>query len=427
MLVVELTSDKFYGGASLKKYIWICLVVFLSFSIAFASNDTTEDYEYIIDENYDYNSGYEENIFSEAEYENVMMKAKVIEASEAYSYDDGYTVSPVQDVKVKILDTRMKNEILDIKYSLAYYSDDVMIADTLDVGDRVYVYAVFEDGRMSGDAYIGYVDKQNTIWWLVCIYAAAIILIGGIKGLKALISLVITVLAIFFFAIPQIFNGANALLITILTAVMVIIITLILISGFNKKTIAAIIGTTAGIIVAGVFAISFGNEMKLSGIDEESYMLTTADINTVFDFKGIMFSGIIIGALGACMDVGMSLSSAMYELKKESPGITRKRLFKAGMNVGKDMMGTMTNTLILAYVGGSICTILLFMGFDFKMFEILNQEKIAEEILRSLAGSMGLVCTLPLTALICSLLFGGETGKNVVKDREEKMLYGKEK
>lgn len=401
----------------------ICFI-FLFCGVAFATEDISDDYEYVIDDNYDYSLGYSDDDVASSlntTYENVMMKAKVIEAGEKYDYDDGYSVMPTQDIKVKILDKRMKDEILDIKYSLSYYNtDDGMTADLLNVGDKVYVYANFEDGVMVGDAYIGYVDKQDTIWLLVILYSALIIIIGGVKGVKALVSLIITILAFFIFTIPQIFAGANAMLVTILTSIVVTIITLILISGFNKKTVAAIIGTTAGIIVAGVLAVIFGTQMKLSGIDEESYMLTTADVNTVFDFKGIMFSGIIIGALGACMDVGMSLSSAMYELKKESPDISRARLFKAGMNIGKDMMGTMTNTLILAYVGSSTCCILLFMGFNFKMFEILNQEKIAEEILRSIAGSMGLVCTLPLTALVSSILFGGRSAsrRKEIQDRE---------
>ncbi len=413
----------------MKKYFNFCFLICFILILcgkSFATSNIDDDYEYIIDENYDYSSGYatDDDVYvskSDTVYENIMMKAKVIEAGEKYEYNDGFSITPTQNVKVKILDDRMKDEILEIKYSLSYYNtDDGMTADLLNVGNKVYVYANFENGVMVGEAYIGYVDKQDTIWFLVILYSALIIIIGGVKGVKALVSLIITILAFFLFTIPKIFAGANALLVTILTAVVVTIITLVLISGINKKTLAAIIGTTAGIIVAGILAIIFGNQMKLSGIDEESYMLTTADVNTVFDFKGIMFSGIIIGALGACMDVGMSLSSAMYELKKESPEISKKRLFKAGMNIGKDMMGTMTNTLILAYVGSSTCCILLFMGFNFQMFEILNQEKIAEEILRSLAGSMGLVCTLPLTAFVSAMLFGNkkELKKNInIDDR----------
>lgn len=393
----------------MKKLTFFLLIIIAICGAAFATDiiDENDEYNYIIDENYDYSLGYQNNENDDITYENVMMKGVVVEAGEVYNYKDIYSsmAVPTQDLKVKILDDRMKDKVLEIQYSLAYYADDVIVADPLQVGNKVYVYANFENGEMVGQGNIAYIDKQDTIVFLGIIFAGAIVLIGGMKGVKALISLIITVCALFLFMIPQIFNGANALLISIVTAVGIIIITLLIISGINKKTLCAIIGTSAGIILAGILAVVFGNVMKLSGVDEDSYMLTTADVNTVFNFKDIMFAGIIIGALGACMDVGMSLASAMYELKKESPDMNGKKLFKAGMNIGKDMMGTMTNTLILAYIGSSMCIVLLFMGFKFQMFEIINQEKIAEEVLRSLAGSIGLVCTIPLTALICSFIY----------------------
>ncbi len=406
----------------MRKWTFFCLLVLMIFSVVHATenidNNTTnneENYEYIIDENYDYSQGYKTNEKEETNYENVMMKGVVVEAGEKYNYKDPYSdmAVPVQDLKVKILDDRMKDTVLSIQYSLAYYADDVIVADPLKEGNKVYVYANFENGKMVGEGNIAYVDKQSPIIWLAIIFAVAIIVIGGINGIKALVSLVITILALFLFLIPRIFAGANAMITAIITAVGITIVTLLIISGFNKKTLSAILGTSAGIILAGIIAVIFGNIMKLSGVDEDSYMLTTAGLNTVFNFKNIMFAGIIIGELGACMDVGMSLASAMYELKKESPDITGKNLFKAGMNIGKDMMGTMTNTLILAYIGSSICVVLLFMGFKFQMFEIINQEKIAEEVLRSLAGSIGLVCTIPLTAFICSVLYKGKIEKKV--------------
>ncbi len=407
----------------MKKWTVFVIMIMVLFSVVLATSDD-EDYDYIIDENYDYNLGYGENDEIPQEddtvYENVMMRGKVIEATEPYDYQDMYSDMslPYQDLKVRITDKRMKGTVLSIQYCLSYYADNIMIADPVNVGDYVYVYANLEDGEMVGEPYIAYVDKQNPILWLMAIYALAIILIGGMKGFKALVSLVITILAIFLFMIPQIFQGTNALLVTIITSIFVTMVSLFLISGFHKKTWAAIIGTISGIVVAAVFAIGFGSAMKLSGVSEESYMLTTADVDVKFDFKGIMFSGILIGALGACMDVGMSLASAMEELKKESPDISRTRLWKAGMNIGKDMMGTMTNTLILAYVGSSTCCILLFMGFHFEMFEIINQEKIAEEIVRALAGSLGLICTIPLTALVSSILLGGNR-KNELKENED--------
>ena len=197
------------------------------FSVVFATGDINEEYEYIVDENYDYSLGYydAEDESEDIVYENVMMRAKVIEAGKVYDYKDEYSdiATPCQDISVKILDDRMKDTVLDIQYSLSYYADNVMVADPVGVGDKVYIYANFEDGEMIEEAYVAYVDKQASIWWLVAIYAFSIVLIGGLKGLKALISLIITILAIFLFAIPQIFNGANALLVTIFTSIIIMI------------------------------------------------------------------------------------------------------------------------------------------------------------------------------------------------------------
>ena len=122
------------------------------------------------------------------------------------------------------------------------------------------------------------------------------------------------------------------------------------------------------------------------------------------------FGGIIIGALGACMDVSMSIASALNELKEESPNITIGKMIKAGMNIGRDMMGTMTNTLILAYTGGSLILIMIFMSVNLQLYEIVNQEMMLEELLRSIAGSFGLVATIPFTTVVTSLLMGRRKG-----------------
>ena len=159
-------------------------------------------------------------------------------------------------------------------------------------------------------------------------------------------------------------KGTNPLFISTIISIIITVISLVIIAGFNKKALAAMIGTSCGIIIAGLFAIIFGNLMQLSGVCEDARLLVSVMDASVIDFKGILFAGIIIGALGACMDVSMSIASALYELKRESPDITLVKMIKAGMNIGRDMMGTMTNTLILAYTGGSIITIMIFMGAD---------------------------------------------------------------
>ena len=238
-------------------------------------------------------------------------------------------------------------------------------------------------------------------------------LIGGTKGIKSLISLIVTIIGIFYVLVPGIMNGKNPLTITVLISMASIIVTFLIIAGFNRKSYAAMLGTIGGVVVSGVFALIFGNLMNMTGMCEETGLLAgLSDAAKTFDFRGILFSGIIIGALGACMDVGMSIASALQELKSEKPEITIKGLIKSGMNIGKDMIGTMTNTLILAYTGGALVTILIFAVGNLDIYEVLNKEIITEEILRAIAGSIGLICTIPLTTLASGVLIGNERKKS---------------
>ena len=132
---------------------------------------------------------------------------------------------------------------------------------------------------------------------------------------------------------------------------------------------------------------------------------------TEFDLVEIIFAGIIIGALGACMDISMSIASALDEIKKENPEASQSTLFKAGMNIGKDVMGTNTNTLILAYVGSSLTILILYMAYGMSFAEIADVEVVAEAIIRSLAGSIGIIGVIPLTAFISSMLYSSKNKK----------------
>ena len=228
-----------------------------------------------------------------------------------------------------------------------------------------------------------------------------------------MLRLIITIGLVFCILIPGILEGKNPVLLTILVSCLTIFATFLIVSGFHKKTFAAICGTIAGVVAAGVIGLVFSNLMMLGGINEDARMLSVSveEDQEMFDFKGIMLAGIMISALGACMDVGMSIASSLSELKTENPDMTTSKLIKSGMNIGKDVMGTMTNTLILAYVGSAMLCILLYTVNNFNLSTILNQEDIAMEVLKSLAGSIGLVCTIPLTAIISGLIMGA--GKNV--------------
>lgn len=234
-----------------------------------------------------------------------------------------------------------------------------------------------------------------------------LILIGGMKGFKSVISLIISGIAIFFIMLPMIFRGYNPVFITILVSTAVSISTLLIISGKNMKTWAAIMGTTGGVVLAGILAFVTGSAAQLTGLgDEEIQSLLFIPQQINFDYRGILFSGMIIGALGAVMDVGMSIASAIEELKLANPSLGIMALIRAGMKIGRDIMGTMANTLIFAYAGGAIPLILVFMSYNTPLIKIINLDLIATEIVRALTGSIGLIIAVPITSLAAGILFG---------------------
>ena len=398
----------------LKKILFISFVILFFICNSFASEETF----YVSGEAFDINEKIaEEEMINESNNKIVDKKYKdisktfkgvVVNAGSKYEEKDEFIqdFTPYQDVRIKITDGDYTSIVL-VKYQLSYYLGSSIPADELEVGDEVYVNVTYDKDGDITQTYIEYINNERFLIAMIIIYAGAVILIGGIKGFKALIGLVLTILAVFFVMVPLIFDGYSPLLVTIVTCIAVALITFIIISGFSKKTLAAVIGTAGGIIVAGIFAVVFGNLMKLTGACEHSNQLSMIEDGSRFDFEGIMVSGIILGALGACMDVGMSIASSINEISETTKGMSVKKLIKSGMNIGKDVMGTMTNTLILAYVGTSLFVILLLKGYEIEPYQIANNtELVIEEVLRAIAGSFGLIFTIPITTFASSILMG---------------------
>lgn len=252
-------------------------------------------------------------------------------------------------------------------------------------------------------AHISDVNRRDTIKTMAIVFVSVLIIFGGFKGLLSVLSLLLTFLLIIFLLIPLIINQVNPILATILVSSISILINFILINGFTKKSFCAIISTIGGTIIAGVFALYFGNLMALTGLCDDNVQTLVTHTNVIINYKGLLFSGMILGSMGAVMDIGMSITSFIFEIKEKKPNISSISLFKSGINVGKDIMSTMTNTLILAYAGASLPLFLYFSNMDASFIGVINMEFIAEEILRSISGSIGLVLTIPLTSLIASI------------------------
>lgn len=250
-------------------------------------------------------------------------------------------------------------------------------------------------------------DKQRDYGLLIItiILFISIILIGGKQGLKSILTLVFTITVIVTVLLPLTLRGYNPLLCTIIIIGIVTIVTLTVISGFSTKTLVAVMGTMCGVIIAGIIAVMVGKEINLTGLANEDvqkliYFMKYPNLN----FQGILFSSILIGSVGAVMDVSMSIASSMNEIVNIHPKIDNKSLIKSGMNIGRDIMGSMSNTLILAYTGSSMELMLLFLASGTEFKEIINLDMVASEVVRAIAGSIGLVFTIPFTVFIAVFL-----------------------
>lgn len=272
--------------------------------------------------------------------------------------------------------------------------------------DKILVTITEDKNNNINNIHIYDRKRDYNIYLMLALFVFIIILIGKLQGFKSILSLVITGSLIIKVLLPMILSGYSPILITILLSIFIVSFTLILISGLNKKSIASILGTLSGVFISGIISLIVGYSSKITGLANEDtqqlvYLLNYPDIN----FKGILFAGIIIGSLGAVMDVSISISSSLYELKRIKPKIKRTELIKSGINIGKDIMGSMSNTLILAYTGGALELMLLFMASNMTFKEIINLDVVCVEIIRGLAGSIGLATTIPLTTIICAYFY----------------------
>ena len=330
-------------------------------------------------------------------------KARVMETYGVKEIVTGSVTDKVQEVKIEIIEGDYIGEEFVTNYVLTYDIAGKIQAYELDVGDKVLVQLT-EDQDGNIVATVQDVAREKYIIAMFIIFLLSVVLVGGKQGVKAVLGLFATIVIIYLVLIKGVFTGKDAVIYSIASIVLTIVATFLIIGGWNKKILTAALGTIGGVLSAGIMALIFSKLAKMTGASEDAIQLTINIANINFEFRELLFSGIIISALGACMDVGMSIASSLDEIKMKNPEITWQELFKSGMNIGRDVIGTMTNTLILAYVGGSLTLILLFMASNLSILEILNKETIAEQVISALAGSMGVVYTVPITSLVYSVL-----------------------
>lgn len=325
----------------------------------------------------------------------------------------------MQLMDIEIEQGEFRGEIVTVEYSLSgnpahdfYYNEN----------DKVLVYIESEDGMITRSL-VRELARDHYLTYLGIFFAVSIILIGGLKGIKTVLSLAFTIFLILQVLIPLILGGLPPVFVTIVVASIITVVSVLLISGFNRKSAAAILGTMGGVILAGILATVMTRLTRLTGFSGDEAQMLMYVPGSDFDFQGLLLAGMIIGAIGAVLDVGVSIASAVDEVKKVNPAATARELIKSGMNLGRDIMGTMANTLILAYTGASMSLLLVLSANNVSLNRVINMEAMSTEIIRILAGSIGLIYAIPLTAIIAGLLYKNADTKKLQEQEAKPSLW----
>ena len=307
----------------------------------------------------------------------------------------------IQFLEVKVTSGKHKGHIISVQNQLM---SNPVYDIKVKPGDKVIL-----DIEQNGDnlqAFVADKERLPIIVGVVGLFCLLVLIVGGLKGLNSLVSLGVTSASVLFILIPGVLRGYPVLPLTVLISIISIFVSMFIVGGFNLKSLAASIGTMSSLIIAGLLSMSVISLASLSGVTgDESLMLWSArpDLN----FTGILASSMIIASLGAIMDVGISIASCINELKIHNSSLNIKSLITSGLNVGRDIIGAMSNTLILAYIGSSFP--LLLLAYNAPMIKFLNMNIVVTEILSAIIGSIGIVVCVPLTSVISAYLTNRES------------------
>lgn len=277
----------------------------------------------------------------------------------------------------------------------------------VDIGDKILITQLSSRTNIDEDVwtFIEYYRTDKLII-ITTVFFALLILFCKKKGINTIISLVITCLSIFMVFIPSILSGKNIYTSSLIICIFIILTSLFIIHGAHKKTLCAIIGNLGGLAAAGIISYIISNMLNLTGlIDQDSIFLLMINSDNPIDLRAILWASIVIGSLGAVMDISMSIASAVNELAENIENRNFQTFLKSGLNIGQDSIGTMTNTLVLAYIGSSLSVVLLIVVYHSDFLQLINLEMIVFEILQAVIGSLGILLAIPITSLVSAYIF----------------------
>ena len=336
------------------------------------------------------------------EYENAVVEQILTDSTEADPVSEGHFRG---------------NQNLIVRVKTGRYAGQQMMADNtvgpiygcpMAVGDGVTVgLSTYSDGTVR--CYIYEYDRSMGLALVLGAFLLVTVLVGGKVGLKSLLSLGLTVAALIFILLPLLLRGWPTILTTFFVSVLVTAATFVILGGVDKKTVCACLGTLAGIALATVFGMMAQSWLRIDGYRQEyaeALLQLRQTGESGIGITGLVTAGVIVSALGAVMDVAMSISSAIQELTRVNDSLTAKELMKSGMNIGRDMVGTMTNTLILAILGSGLTLVVYIYSLGLQPWQLLSSPYMSLEAISAVASSIGVMLAVPLTAGICAAAYG---------------------
>ena len=326
------------------------------------------------------------------------VKAQTVEILEqdlTLSGSDGEYLTGYQKIRVQLLEGDRKGELLEVDnyvtvehHVVARQGQNLIICADEPENAEPY-YSVYNYSRSGG------------IWILVIAFLALVYLVGRKQGFMSCIGLLFTMCMIFCYLVPQLYNGKDGVAASIVTIILSCAVSSFCISGLTQKALCNMISAIAGGILVGVLFKICTAVLDLNGcsMDEAESLVLIAQA-TGLKLESVLYSGVMVSSLGAVMDIAVSIGASLQEIVSLKPEIKQKELFRSGMNIGRDAIGTMTNTLILAFAGGTLATLLILISYGVQFHQLVSSNFLAIEIAQGLAGSAAIVLTVPISAFV---------------------------
>ncbi len=352
-------------------------------------------------------------------------KGNIFAQEDSIKYMNGKIVEIVEEKEIEHKETKEKQLYQKIKISVTKgdKKGEKIISENgtqpmghtnkYRVGDEILISQMI-DAEGNEIYYIVDYIRTKSLGILFAIFTVLAVLVGRKKGFLSLLSMALSFLIIFVFLLPQIEQGKDPILTTILTSMIIIPITFYLSHGFNKRTTIAIVGTIIALTITGILSVIFSNLAHLSGAESEEVLFLQGMNNTTYNLKGLLLAGILIGTLGIMDDITISQTSIVHQLYDLKKDISTKELFKRSLELGRDHIASMINTLILVYAGASMPLLLLFLSDDRTFGEVISLEVVSTEIVRTLVGSIGLILAVPITTYLACYFVKKLQGDNKV-------------